>query len=354
MPDLNAVAGDAARPLDADWLTGRLRARGMIEAGSVVRVAAMSGGARGGTSEAFALEIGYSADAAGECPRRLFCKHTRPDRPQDAREAVFYRELAPDTPGQVAPVCVDAAYDEASRRVFLLLEDLSLSHRAATPDSSAPGHSLEEAGQAVDVLARLHRRWWQDRGLVERFPFLRPLSFLELDAARCRQAAPAFREAFFSRLDGEASALLARALEDGHARVAERVRGGRGVTLLHGDPHPANVLLPRAPGRDGARLVDWNACTTGLAAVDIAYALLWLGDDGAVPAAAAPLIERYCAALGHAAAYAAAECAVDLGLAVELQLLRPLRMYANGAPPYWCGEVLRRALAMVRAWRQGA
>jgi Ser/Thr protein kinase RdoA (MazF antagonist) len=130
--------------------------------------------------------------------------------------------------------------------------------------------------------------------------------------------------------------------------MAERVRKERAVTLLHNDAHPANVLLPRAAARDGARLVDWSACTMGLAPMDVAYALLWLDGDGAAPAAAAPLLDRYRARLG--AGYPDEELNADMRLAVELQLLRPLRMFANGAPPRWCAEVLRRALFMARAW----
>jgi len=342
-------AGGAQWPLEARWLSERLRARGLLEAGAVEHIARAQHGARGGTSENFALDIGYSADAAGACPRRLFCKVTRPERPQDAREAVFYREIAPRMPQPVSPVCVAAEHDAASGRVLLLLEDLGVSHRAAAPEASAPGSPPEDVALTLEVLARLHGCWWQDRALAARFPSLRPVPALELDAARCRQAAAGFADSLPGGVrDGLDAELMAHALDGAHARMAARVREARSVTLLHNDAHPGNVLLPRMAAQNGARLVDWSACTLGLATVDAAYALLWLGGEGAAPAAAAPLLERYRARLGPE--YSEAELGADMRLAVELQLLRPLRMFANGAPPRWCAEVLRRALFMASEW----
>jgi len=50
-----------------------------------------------------------------------------------------------------------------------------------------------------------------------------------------------------------------------------RTRSHRNVTIVHGDAHVWNCLVPHDPSADDVRLFDWDCWRLGLGADDLAY-----------------------------------------------------------------------------------
>jgi hypothetical protein len=78
------------------------------------------------------------------------------------REVGFYNELSPRTPIR-HPQCYYAAHDPATQDTVLLLEDVSPKGKAFDQVS---GCTLEQAGAAIETLARLHAPFWDEDGLA--------------------------------------------------------------------------------------------------------------------------------------------------------------------------------------------
>jgi Ecdysteroid kinase-like family len=167
----------------AEWLTEVFTAEGVLRSGSVVSCAAEPLEAMSFTGVFRRLELRYDVDEPG-LPRTLIAKFSTPDPEARAamhsmgfyaREAAFYRELAASTPVPV-PVCYYAAVDENDGRCVILLEDLTTARRGRSTEPC----SLAEAERAIDAIALLHARWWQNPD-VELWPWLDPEAIMPLD-----------------------------------------------------------------------------------------------------------------------------------------------------------------------------
>ena len=55
----------------------------------------------------------------------------------------------------------------------------------------------------------------------------------------------------------------------------DRIRSLRGLTLIHGDAHPGNLLYPLDPERDALYMVDWQAYRVRTGVVDVAYMFIF-------------------------------------------------------------------------------
>ncbi len=86
-------------------------------------------------------------------------------------------------------------------------------------------------------------------------------------------------DALGASLEPAARARLERVFDDDCDRMLERAMGDRGLTLVHGDPNPTNVLTPRAGGgrRRPLYLIDRQPFPWSLR--------LWLGASDLVRAA---------------------------------------------------------------------
>jgi hypothetical protein len=156
----------------------------------------------------------------------------------------------------------------------LLLTDLTASHAdnkfidPTGPHAACLGHAL----------GRLHAyRWGANAD---------PEGPHDLDAELDRYLAYVSRgmvpmlDALGDALDGASRELIYRVFEKSFASIRNRVREGDGLTLVHGDPNPTNVLTPKSPGpvRDARSLFlidrqpfDWSL-RLWLGASDLVYA----------------------------------------------------------------------------------
>jgi aminoglycoside phosphotransferase (APT) family kinase protein len=168
-------------------------------------------------------------------------------------EVRFYRDVRPGLTAE-APVAHAVAFDGATGRFLLVLEDLA-ARGARFADTLTP-LTPDEAAAALETLARVHAAPappWAVRNsddpmlpLVARA--LRPLS---------RRVEPGLQQ--------EQAAWL---LTD-YRRVAPALDTGP-MSLLHGDPHPGNLYL--VDGTVG--LLDWQVVRRGNRVRDVSYLLV--------------------------------------------------------------------------------
>lgn len=262
--------------LTADWLTDVLRRSGDLRHG---RVESFSADVRATViSNVGRIHPVYSGPRE-DGPRSLFFKTLREDMRDTfmrgyRREAEFYVSAAPLTPRLLLPRCYDASFREEGPTFHLLLEDLSESHFVVSQWPLPPTDLQCE--EILRTYGRFHAAWWDHRELgtsVGRF-----LSEGEVEnlLAEYGRRFALFADTLGDRLSPERRRRYERAIAAG-ARLIERRRSGRNVTLVHGDAHVWNCLYPHDPSSGRVRVIDWDSWNIDVAADDLAYmmALHW-------------------------------------------------------------------------------
>ena len=273
---MTAVPPEAA----PERLTAILRRAGVLECGEVVDVAVET--ARDTLVSRIArLRLTYGAAAEGG-PAHVFFKTQRDDSTPDwhglgRQEATFYALVAVATPAGLLPRCYEAVVEPAGHW-HLLLEDLTASHEPLADWPLPP--PLEKWDAVVAAHARFHAAWWDherlgvsvgtfadDSGVFDRFMAALPTDFAT------------FADRLGDRLSAERRGVYERLIV-AVPRLLDRYRSHRDLTLVHGDAHVWNALLPRDAGRDDARLIDWDGWRVDTATDDLAYmlALHWYPD----------------------------------------------------------------------------
>jgi hypothetical protein len=268
-------------------LTAGLRAAGVLPCGAVTAVDCRPNAAF--NSFTTHLTVIYSADAPSSAPRRLLLKRSRPEAwaiKAGAREAAFYR-LAMTRRVELPMIvsCYAAAYDERVGSSYVLLADLSESHRASlTRDQQlAAGENVppeEVSERVVETLARFHAAWWEH-------PLLGSGAATVGQVHPDRQSHEGWATYMRRRADAWADLVaiegawfpddLRRLYEAVLARTSilwERYLGPRlttlaNVTLIHGDAYFANFLYP-IDGAGQTYLIDWQSPEANLGAGDLA------------------------------------------------------------------------------------
>jgi hypothetical protein len=115
--------------------------------------------------------------------------------------------------------------------------------------------------------------------------------------------------------------LCERAIAAWAGEFSARMAAARALTLIHGDAHLQNVLLPRDPRTDRPVLIDWEGWTGGLGLWDLAGVLVDWQAGGQLPAEArrdleGTLLSRYHAGLRRAGIrdYSTQDCRDDYRL----------------------------------------
>jgi hypothetical protein len=218
-------------------------------------------------------------DGAG--PSHVFLKAARTGA--DARlqefgqkEVSFYRRVAGETPPGLLPRCYEAEV-EPTGRWRLMLEDLTASHDAIGDWPLPP--PIERWHAVVDAHARFHAAWWDDRRLgVSVGTFLDESGVLDRSLAAMPADLATFADRLGERLSPERRRRYERLIAAA-PRLLDRYRSHRHLTIVHGDAHVWNAMLPRSDD-EGVRLVDWDAWRVDTATDDLAYmlALHWYPD----------------------------------------------------------------------------
>jgi aminoglycoside phosphotransferase (APT) family kinase protein len=253
MTNPQASADGALRPLAPEDLTPEWLTRALEARFPGVRVAALElVDAHAGTTGRARLRVSY--ERAAGAPEALFVKLPPGDPGQrimvqvtgmGRKEARFYAELAGEVPVRV-PAPLFAAWNEAGDAYVMGMEDLEVAG-CRFPAFEA-GAAADHAGRVVESLARLHGRFWEDPRFAGELSWVeRPMRW---DLARdlIAQAVALHGEempAAFSRIGNlfaERSEVFYDLWEEGEQ------------TLVHGDPHLANLFLDgETPG-----FLDWG------------------------------------------------------------------------------------------------
>ena len=275
--DTIAVPG-AASDLTPEWLTGVLRSRGYLTAGSVEGLSIEEIGAgRGYVGLTLRLTPRYSASAAGDAPPSMVAKMPTFVERRDPADKLFadllysteihwYEALAPASPVRV-PRCYWAGADQPRSAYCILLENLG---DLRLTDQLSPC-SIEDARLVVTELARLHAHWWNSPEL-ERLDWLMSSSQASgLMAGLWQLGWEPFRRTFGSGVLTEYEEIGERTGAQ-MIRLAEQAISGA-FTLAHGDFRFENFMFGPVGTRDALCVLDWQLITRGSGAMDFAYFL---------------------------------------------------------------------------------
>jgi len=330
-------------------LSAALRKAGALDAGAVREVKVLH---QRDTvvSRIIRLGLRYVGESTG-APQSLILKMvhagfvgTSADRGE--HEVAFYTQLGPNMPTGIVPRCFDGRFDAESGKWNLLLEDLTDSHELATVPTLPP--SREQSMAIVTTLARLHAAWWNHPGLGQT---VGTWSSTEDSAARMETFAghyDRFADQIGDRLSEERRILYRRLIEQS-ARLSQRYHSHRHVSIVHGDAHTWNFLLPRAGVAGTVRIFDFDLWGINVPTHDLAYmmAIQWYPERR--QALERALLNRYYETLlAHGVAgYTRGALDQDYRWSVLWHITKPVWQWAIDLPPVIWWNNLERVMMAV-------
>ena len=342
IPQLPAVA-------EPGYLTAALRRTGALDAGAVREVKVLH---QRDTVVSHIIRLGlrYVGVSAG-APQTLVLKMahaafagTPADRGE--HEVAFYTELAPNMPPGLVPRCFDGHFDAESGTWHLLLEDLTDSHELATVPTLPP--SRDQSMAIVTTLAGLHAAWWNhpDLGVT-----VGSWASAEDSAARMETFAghyDRFADELGDRLSEERRILYRRLIEQS-VRLSQRYLSRRHLSIVHGDAHSWNFLLPRADVADTVRMFDFDLWGINVPTHDLAYmmAIQWYPERR--QALERALLNRYYETLlaRGVTGYTRGALDQDYRWSVLWHITKPVWQWAIDLPPgIWWNNLERVMMAV--------
>lgn len=296
---------------------------------------------------------GYLSDLTGvtltwnhatAAPTRAVLKVSHPGFGQP--ELPFYETIARQLNSPVIPRFYAGGVDEPTGRTWLLMEDLSESHQQPSDEPLPP--TFERCTLIVEALARFHAIGWTggDQGTV---PGMGPTLWSRLQASEWLPGA-------CERLFAQAGDALDERTRDTYAQflpalpaLIERANQFQHKTLVHGDAHVWNWMVPRDSAAGVAKLIDWDGWHVGTGVWDLAYMMALQWDRAVRQRFEMPLLDRYHAVLTAqgVAGYSRSAFQQDYRLAVLLHLRTPMARFARGMSAFvWWPQLTRVAHAV--------
>lgn len=261
----------ATSAISAEWLSSTLAPR----FGSAVADVAITdiGEGTGIFGEIARLDLTYT-DPEADLPASLIAKMPchEPENLAVAlalglyeREVHFFTDIGPRTPLRI-PRCHLAELDQDGRFV-LLLEDLSVDYQVG---DQIEGATATEARAAIDALAELHIRWWQDDSLagLTWLPVPNAPAYMATVPDIYRAGLPVLEAEWADRLRPGAVD-VARALDPRFEALMERLAAGP-TTLSHADTRLDNIFFPADP-TEAVAFIDFQLCMRQRGVCDLAY-----------------------------------------------------------------------------------
>ena len=221
----------------------------------------------------------------------LFLKVSRPDievgRVLDGeREVAFYQHIAPTSTSSALPCCYASHFDEQHQAYYLLLHNLGHTHYQH--EFALPPNRMNTE-RMVRTLAACHATWWNHDRLGKDLPdvlansgnwqFSTTESCLDI-LNDTHEIYPAF-EAFMSdRLPAHRRNTYHTFFQH-KERLAELISTAPHRTVIHGDAHAWNFLLPKEDHNEPVKLIDWQHWDLSAGPRDLAYmmTLFWFQDQ---------------------------------------------------------------------------
>jgi hypothetical protein len=329
--------------VNAAWLTRVLRRSRLLSTSSVAEVIYDSDV----TSFSIIAHLRLSYTRQSEAPDRLFLKFSKPVRPvttpEGGWEVAFYKSVAPHTPNAMR--CYDAVFSTEQRKLHLLLEDVSATHYSEPPSQLPP--TRRNCELIVQALADIHATWWEHPpwdvigwSLPDRVEVDRRIKDVSDRIGR-------FTSFLGDRLTEKRRSIYGEvlaALPDLYTRLTLPTA----YTVVHDDIHIGNVLYPRNPAEDTARIIDWQTWLIDLAPKDLAHmmALFWFPEQR--QALEIPLLQQYHERLceNGVTGYSWEHLWDDYRLCVIRKLFHPAWQWETGhTPNIWWNHLERVMLA---------
>lgn len=261
------VDGVVERPgdLTAEWLTAAIGAATVTDF-RVERVGT------GQMSECYRIELTYADGGQGPGSLVLKVAATDPVSRQTGlalglyeREVRFYRDVAPQLYGPVAP-CYHAGFNAATGVFDLLLGDAG----PAVVGDEIQGATIEQARLAVAELARLQGPSLGDTALAAA-PWLNRET--PVNQALITQLYSGFLDRYGDRIAPAHRGVCERLVNGFDAYLAGETDHETLHGLVHGDYRLDNMLFGSAGADRPLTVVDWQTVTWGPAMTDLAYFL---------------------------------------------------------------------------------
>ncbi|NJN81535.1 MAG: DUF1679 domain-containing protein [Caldilineaceae bacterium] len=371
MPDIELLTPYITPPetVTPAWLTEVLRASNMLKQGAVHAVDIES--IDTSNSLTIRLRVSYSPDATSGLPTELILKQNlQADWAKEAgqEEVVFYQRIgALHPPPPAIPPCFAAASDAASGNSYLLLLDLSSTHKPPVKHPAQAGSvqsmpSPLAINQVIEALARHHAFWWDHPELASG---AFQVGYWSRDAERAalyfqrRQAGwqaliaeeadwfPSELIQLYTKAFDQLEAFWARYLEP-------RFRAGSHLTLVHGDAYFANFLCPRQRGSE-TYLLDWQSPSVDLNGYDLAnlIATFWTSEERSESAREMRMLRQYLHTLQSNGVedYTWEELVVDYQIGLLFWLFMPIQDRRDGSPKEYWWPKMQCLVSAYRDWR---
>jgi thiamine kinase-like enzyme len=265
---------------DAERITEALRQCRAIGSASVSSVTVLSS-LKKLRSHTLRLRLQYEGQSAG-APNTIILKSghlASVGRPSYAnrREITFYREVVSGASVGLAPRCFEAIDATDITAWHLLLEDLTDTHFVATEWPLPP--TLAQCEMIVQALAGFHALWWDSPRLGASIGNWRDANGFDTELRIFAEKLAQFTDRFGEFVPLERRELYERLLHQA-PRLLQRYHSHRNLTIVHGDAHSWNFVLPLQSRYEDVRLIDWEDWHIDSATDDLAYmmAMLWYPD----------------------------------------------------------------------------
>jgi thiamine kinase-like enzyme len=363
--DVNTY-GPPPEPITPTWLTDILRMSGALTNGAVLTLDITPTDAF--NSRTKQLLVTYTPGATGALPARLILKQPIDEawaREAGADEVRFYQLAAALDPRPPAIVpCYAAALDVDSSDSYLLLHDVSATHRHPVTREQQIGltqsvPSDDDIAHVTEALARHHAYWWNHSVLLSG-SFV--VGYWSRDAERFRLYGER-RLAAWGRLLANQSGGLPRDVQQLYTDVLDRLerhwarfleprfRTFSNLSLVHGDAFFPNFLTPQ-PGADGATyLIDWQSPAVDIAGYDLVnlLATFWTREQRHEAQREHRILEHYHRTLvaSGVEGYSWDDLVLDYRAGLIFWLLMPVQDGGDGAPrSYWWPKMQ----CLIAAW----
>lgn len=264
--------------VQADWLTERLRAAGLLDGGVVTAVRWEPIGT-GQVGDSARFHLTYDREGAG--PATLAGKFPAEDQMSRgtaaafglyAKEVGFYRELAPQLAVRV-PQALAAEIADDGVDFVLLFEDLG----PARGGNQLASCSAADARAGIRQAAAIHGPSWGNEALTG-IDWLQPREGqAEQIKALYGNAQAIFRERYAGSLEPEFMAICEELNE---AKEHWSGREGGPKSIVHGDFRLDNMLFAIKGGAEDIAVLDWQTVAAGNPLTDIGYFLgTGIGDE---------------------------------------------------------------------------
>lgn len=258
--------------LKPQLLTGILRANEILGENEAVAKISQVSQSESNFAKHYILALQYKDfRTQRHAPDRIFVKFGGNDSPDEfaKKEVNFYTKIVPVLKQRLDknllrfPTCYDAYFDEAVGQYHIILDDISQEFKPS-PEKAPPTPRHRE--QVIDTLAHFHAVWWE-HPLLEDLAPLPTAASIEQMIEKYQQKLEELDKAVGKYIEPRHREILRIVSQNYPAKRRERLEAGKGITLVHRNLHPKNILYSSME----TMIVDWESWRVDTGTDDLAY-----------------------------------------------------------------------------------